>query len=149
VYSPLNRSVFGGESKGIPPHRMKYPISLHPLDSGDYIRNRVVADMSHVQVSRWIGEHRQGIEFGLVALCRGPIYTLLGPSFLPMRLYLGRVVTGLHGYTPIGLAIIASASVFLHISGLRMWDESLPYVRYCSARCMRSRLYYLLYYVNF
>ena len=79
----LDGRVLGRQAEGIPAHRMEHPVAAHAGGAGDHIGDHVVAHMAHVEVPRWIGEHREGEEAGATRSLRGAIEALLGPGLLP------------------------------------------------------------------
>ena len=64
---------------------MQHPLAPHPLNSGDYISDDVVAHMAHVQVPRRVGKHRKGIErLTSCSVLFGGVQAGVAPLTLPM-----------------------------------------------------------------
>ena len=107
IDAPLNRCIFGGEAEGIPAHRVQHPLAPQPLHPGNHIGDHVIAHMAHVQVPRWIGKHRQGVE---TLLARGGLGRVVQAEAVPLLLPTGFDRLGLvaaaiahcrHGHKPV------------------------------------------------
>ena len=93
----FDRSVLRWKSEGIPAHGMEHRPAAHPLNSCDHIRDHVITHMTHVQCSRGIRKHRQGIKAVVVNCFRSRIQTVSLPARLPALFNIGRGVTAVHG----------------------------------------------------
>jgi len=93
----LDRGVFSRQAKSIPAHRLHDIKALHLVKTGQYIANRVVAHMAHVQLARRVGEHRQAVILGLAAVFNGFENLVLFPFGLGGGFDRGRGVLFLHG----------------------------------------------------
>ena len=67
IHIALDRRIFRWQTEGIPAHRMQHGLAAHALHPGNHVGDHIIAHMAHVQSSRWIGEHRKGIEALLVS----------------------------------------------------------------------------------
>jgi len=69
-----------------------YLLSLHALIACEGVADGVHPDVSHVQLARWVGEHGEHIELGLVLrsqLIADSLHTMLPlPLLLPLGFYL-------------------------------------------------------------
>ena len=93
-----HRRVLRGQSERIPAHRLKHVPAVHAHEPADHIADGVIADMTHVQASARIGEHRQTVIF-LAARVLGDFEALvLVPVALCLGLDGGRFISFLHGY---------------------------------------------------
>ena len=70
--------------------------TLHSPHPGDDIGDHVVAHMTHVQASRWIREHREGIKALIGSTVGSAIDLLLVPEGLPALLQCGGVIATVH-----------------------------------------------------
>ena len=80
----LNGSIFSRHTKGIISHRMDDVESLHLLESGNHIANRIVSYMPHVKIPGWIWEHFQDIIFLLVRILFCGKGLIFQPLLLPL-----------------------------------------------------------------
>ena len=64
----LDRCILSRKSERIPAHRVKHGISTHALSTRDHIGDDVIAHVAHVQASRWVGKHREGVKGFLTGL---------------------------------------------------------------------------------
>ncbi len=64
--------------------------------AAQHVTNGVVAHMAHVQLARWVGEHRQAIVFGLVTVIAGFEYLTRFPILLGLLFDELWVVVWLH-----------------------------------------------------
>ena len=92
----LHRCILGRHSEGIPAHRVKDFVPLHPAEAGDHVAHRVIADVPHVDAPRGVGEHLQYIGLWLVAVAVSGKAAGLGPSLLPSAVGRARVETPTH-----------------------------------------------------
>ena len=84
IHTPFNGGVFGGQSEGIPAHRMQHLLAAQPLHPCHHIGDHVVAHMAHVQVPRGVGEHRQRVKRLITVLQnRGVMQAVVSPGLLP------------------------------------------------------------------
>jgi hypothetical protein len=74
--------------------------AAHPLEAGDDVADRVVADVSHVDAPRRIGEHLQKVIFFTAGVFDRLKALVVLPESLPFLLNLFRVVTFLHCLPP-------------------------------------------------
>ena len=58
----LHGGIFCGQSKCIPAHGLQHILALHALVAGYSIADRVIADVTHVQIAAGVGKHRQAIK---------------------------------------------------------------------------------------
>jgi|GEM_PF-2182218 len=63
----LHRRVFRRQAEGIPTHGLQHVVALHAVVAGEHIADGIVAHMSHVQLARRIGKHRQAVVLRPVA----------------------------------------------------------------------------------
>ena len=62
-----HRGVFCGQTEGVPTHRLKHVEAPHPMKAGHHVADGVVAHVSHMQLARRVGEHRQAVELRAAA----------------------------------------------------------------------------------
>ena len=89
----LDRGIFRGQAEGVPSHGMDDVIPPGPAVAGHGVPQRVVADMTHVDLARRIGEHLHDIIFRLAGIGLGRETAGLVPGLLPFRLRLSETVT--------------------------------------------------------
>ncbi|MNU88097.1 hypothetical protein D3C71_779000 [compost metagenome] len=53
----LHGGIFGRHAEGVPAHRMQDVETTGTLVAGDDVAHGVVADMAHMDASRWIRKH--------------------------------------------------------------------------------------------
>ncbi len=83
----LHRRVFGRHAEGVPAHRVKHVETARLPVARDHVAHGVIADMTHVDAPRRIGEHLQNIIFGpAVSAVAGQEVAALFPELLPFRL---------------------------------------------------------------
>jgi hypothetical protein len=89
----LERMLLGGQTKRVPSHGVQDVEPVHPLEARHDVGRGVALGMADVEPRpRWIGEHVERVELGLVAVVLGPERLVLEPVLLPARLHLGEVV---------------------------------------------------------
>ena len=69
VDAALAGGVLRRQPESVPPHRVHHRVAARPLVAGHHVAQRVVADMAHVDVPTWVGEHLKNIVLRL-AICR-------------------------------------------------------------------------------
>jgi len=88
----LDGGILGGQTEGVPAHRMQHIQAHRALIAGDHIADRVVAHMADVQLPGWIGEHLKHVVFWARIVVAGGKNLPLFPHLLPAGLGLARVV---------------------------------------------------------
>jgi len=61
LYSPLIGGILGGQTKGIPAHRLEHVLAAHSLEASHRIGNGVDAHMAHVEIARGVWEHGEHV----------------------------------------------------------------------------------------
>jgi len=88
VQSGIRVALFGrvlrGETERVPAHRMEDIVAAHPAIPSIRVRNRVVANVSHVEFARRIRVHSEDVRRILDVVGR-PIDVRLVPRLLPRR----------------------------------------------------------------
>ena len=87
MHTALASGVFGGQTEGVPAHRMQHGETTRPLVARHHVTERVVAHMAHVDLARRIREHLQHVVFGF-AVSRHVFHAEAGccvPGSLPTR----------------------------------------------------------------
>ena len=84
--------ILCGQAEGIPPHGMQNIIPASPVIACHHIAKRVVANMSHMDPARRVGEHLEDVIFRLVRTGFRDKAFVGFPAFLPFGLDGGRVV---------------------------------------------------------
>ncbi len=92
----LDRCVFGGQTKGIPAHRLQYVSAQHALVAGDHITDGVVTHVAHVQAATRVREHRQAVEFFFAGVGNGFEHLVLVPLALNGRFDVFWLIAFLH-----------------------------------------------------
>ena len=86
MHALLDRRVLGRQPERVPAHRMEDVEALGPLQPGDDVAHRVVADMAHVDAPRGIGEHLEHVVFRPRPVDRRLEAAALLPDLLPLGL---------------------------------------------------------------
>jgi hypothetical protein len=61
--TPFLMAAFSaGRTECVPAHRLQHALALHLREAREYVTNRVIAHVTHVQTARRIREHRQAVE---------------------------------------------------------------------------------------
>ena len=71
-------------SESVEAHRMNNVIPRHPLVTRHHVADRIIADMSHVKITRRVREHFQNIILFLPGLHFRPVKIFFRPFFLPL-----------------------------------------------------------------
>ncbi len=93
MQTTLDGGLLGGQAESVPTERVQDVFAQHPLIARDGIADDVVAEVSHVDVARGIGEHYEEIVF-LLRHVGSMEDLLLVPAFLPLGFDGGKVVSG-------------------------------------------------------
>ncbi len=88
----LDGGVFSRQAEGIKTHREHHIEALHPLEARPGIRGRHRIPVTDVQVAGRIGQHRQGIELGLIRVDVRMIELVGVPAALPLGFNLFRFI---------------------------------------------------------
>src|SRR5262249_38951870 len=89
----LHRGVFGGEPEGVPTHRVEDVVALGAHVARDDVAHRIVADVTHMDPPRRVGEHLEDVVFWARVLVLRLEDALVGPGRLPTRLRLAGIVS--------------------------------------------------------
>ena len=92
VDAVLHGRVLGRQAEGVPAHGMEDVVALRPHIAGNNVAHRVVADVAHMDAPRRIGEHLEDVIARPLILVRRLEDAVVGPSCLPARLRLARIV---------------------------------------------------------
>ena len=83
----LDSCVFCRHTESIIAHRMQDVITVHAAITGNDVTNRVIADMSHVQIPRRIREHFQYVIRRLAVVFAAAVAFTFFPYVLPFLFY--------------------------------------------------------------
>ena len=107
--------LFGGESEGVPTHRMDDTRPSHPPVAADDIGRRISFRVSHVQaVSAGIGEHIEDVELFVLGEPGGLEGLISFPEGLPFGFDNGRIVAR-HGILGFGGRVAVRRNCLLNI----------------------------------
>ena len=93
-------SVFGRQAEAVPTHGRHDVVTLHTAIAIEHIVEGVVADMTHMQLARGVGQHGAHVELGLflaVRVLNGAVDVVLPPLFLNLGFDFLRIVGFAHG----------------------------------------------------
>jgi hypothetical protein len=105
VVALADGGVLGGQSEGVEAHRAQDGIAMAAAEMGDDLAEHVVADVSHVELTRRVREHLEDVRLLVVARRRGVLRVgdrerlLALPDLLPSRLD-RRCVVSIHRRPP-------------------------------------------------
>ena len=86
--------LFGGQSEGVPAHRVHDARALHPVVAADDVGGRVSLGVSDVQaIAARIWEHIQDVQFAAFGKFRARKRAVFFPKLLPLGFDDGRIVT--------------------------------------------------------
>src|SRR5687767_7298095 len=92
--------VLGRQAESVVAHGPKHLKAAPAAHVTDHVADRVVEDVSHVELARWVGEHLDHVGLAPVAIAglrvRHRERALVLPDALPARLDLLRVVSLAH-----------------------------------------------------
>ena len=93
----LNCSIFSWQTKRIPAHWVQNIIPLRPFATSDHITQRIIANMTHVDITRWIRKHFQNEVFWLIIIYIGSKCFTIRPMFLPFGFGFAEIIGGFIG----------------------------------------------------
>ena len=96
VDAVLDGGVLRRQAKGVEPHGMEHVVALHPSEPGMNVGWGHGIPVADVEVSGGIGEHGELVPLGSVGVFLHAVQPVGGPPFLPLGLYLCRVVSQGH-----------------------------------------------------
>ena len=137
----LDRGILGRQAEGVPAHRMQHVEALGALVARDHVALGVVAHVTHVDASRWIGKHLEHVVFRPALIHDGAKGLASVPDLLPLGFGLAEVIAlgfgrggrRRHGRTPKTTEAAASASCG---PSSQVFDEtSGAALRYHPGRC--------------
>src|SRR5262249_37846698 len=98
----LDRGLLGRLAETVPANRVQHVESTQTLVPGQSIANRVVAHVAHVQKSRRVRQHLEGVKLGpriVFTRDKGPAFS---PALLPLFFYFFRKIFLVHRLGPNG-----------------------------------------------
>ena len=90
VDAVLDGGVLGGESEGVPPHRVQHVEPAHPLEARQEIADRIDPHVSHVDTTGRVGKHLEAVELRAGRILGGLELLGLLPGPLPLHLELAK-----------------------------------------------------------
>ena len=91
-----HRGVLCGQAESVPAHRLQHVAAAHAVVAGERVAYGIVSHVSHVQLARWIGKHREAIIFGFAGRFPGLERALFVPELLGFALDYVCVIFVLH-----------------------------------------------------
>ncbi len=92
MHPALDGRVLGRHAEGIPAHRVENVPARHPPVAGQHVSDRVVANVSHVEVTARVRKHLHEIVLRLARILGDTEQIPLRPEALPLLFYLSRAV---------------------------------------------------------
>ena len=96
VDAPLDGGVLRRQAKGVKAHREQDIVALHAFETSAGVGWGHSVPVTDMQVSGGVGQHGQGIKFGLFNIDIGMVDAVIFPAFLPFGFDFFRFI---HGYT--------------------------------------------------
>ena len=96
MYGVLYGRVFSGQPEGVPADGMENVKSPCPFESGDHVSDRIIPHVSHVDSSRWVGEHLENVVLFPGGLLGDLVGIFFRPEILPLFLDFLRSVLSFH-----------------------------------------------------
>ena len=99
VDAASDRRVLRGEPERVPADGMQDVVPLHRPETGYGIPAAEGFGVAHMEVTRWVGEHVEGVEAraSVIGIVRGRVQAFSFPDPLPSGLDLRGVVAAAHG----------------------------------------------------
>src|SRR6266571_4397146 len=92
----LDRCLLSRLAKAVPTDRMQHVESAQSLVPGQRVADRIIAHVAHVQITRWVRQHLERVEFWSRIVIARFKRACIGPTLLPLLFYFFRKIFLVH-----------------------------------------------------